>query len=44
MPLKPSQYARIKREGEPALKREENFVCRNYPDCPMAEKEVNKEI
>jgi hypothetical protein len=39
-PLKPSQYARLKREGEPAEKAFENLVCRNYPACPKAEKEI----
>ncbi len=41
-PLKPSQYARLKREGEPAKKATENLVCRNYPACSNAEKEVEK--
>ncbi len=40
--LKPSQYARLKREGEPATKADEDLVCRNYPDCPKAEKEVKQ--
>ncbi len=39
--LKPSQFASLKREGEPAEKEYENLVCRNYPKCPNAEKEVN---
>jgi hypothetical protein len=38
--LRPSQYARTKKEGEPALKDNENLVCRN-PNCPKAEKEIN---
>ncbi len=38
--LEPSQYATIKQEGEPAAKAAEKLVCRNYPDCPKAEKEV----
>jgi ssDNA-binding Zn-finger/Zn-ribbon topoisomerase 1 len=37
--LKASQYARIKREGEPAVKETEDLVCRNYPKCPKAEKD-----
>lgn len=41
-PLKTSQYARLKREGEPAEKASENLVCRNYPACPKAEKEIEK--
>lgn len=41
-PLKPSQYARIKPEGQPAAKFEETLVCRNYPECPKAEKEIKK--
>jgi RNase P subunit RPR2 len=40
-PLKPSQYARIKLEGQSAEKSE---VCRNYPECPKAEKEIDKSI
>jgi hypothetical protein len=40
--LKPSQYGSIKREGEPAKKVGEDLVCRNYPDCPKAEMEVDK--
>ncbi len=39
-PLKPSQYANLKREGEPAIRAEENLVCRNYPACKKAEKEI----
>lgn len=39
-PLKTSQYARVKREGEQASKTTDNLVCRNFPDCPKAEKEV----
>jgi len=42
-PLKPSQYAKLKREGEPAEKASENLVCRNYPACPKAEKEIKNE-
>ena len=38
-PLKPSQYARAKREGEPAVKLNDNLVCRNYPKCEKAEKD-----
>ena len=40
--LKPSQYAKLKREGEPAVKADENLVCRNYPACTKAEKEIKK--
>lgn len=39
--LKPSQYANLKREGEPAEKENEHLVCRNYPNCKVAEKEVD---
>lgn len=39
--LKPSQYAMLKREGEPAEKENENLVCRNYPNCSLSEKEVD---
>lgn len=39
--LRPSQFARIQREGEPAVKIDENLVCRNYPTCSKAEKEIN---
>lgn len=42
IPLRPSQYARKKLEGQPAAKADETLVCRNYPDCPKAEKEVKK--
>lgn len=38
--LKPSQFARVKKEGEPAVKTHENLVCRNYPACEKAEKDV----
>ena len=38
--LKPSQYARLKRPGEPSEKENENLVCRNYPKCSQAEKEI----
>ena len=38
--LKPTQYGRLKREGEPAAKAHESLVCRNYPDCEKSEKEV----
>lgn len=40
--LKPSQFAREKKEGEPAEKWSENLVCRNFPNCPRAEKEIEK--
>lgn len=40
VPLKPSQYASFKREGEPAVKMGEDLVCRNYPACKKAEKEI----
>ena len=39
--LKPSQYARNKGEGQPAVKCQDNLVCRNYPNCSKAEKENN---
>lgn len=39
--LKPSQYASLKKEGEPAKKEHENLVCRNYPNCSLSEKEVD---
>lgn len=39
--LKSSQYAKLKRDGEPAEKENENLVCRNYPNCDIAEKEVD---
>lgn len=39
--LKSSQYARLKREGESSAKADEDLVCRNYPTCPKAEKEVS---
>jgi len=38
--LKPSQFAREIREGEEPKRREEVLVCRNFPDCPKAEKEI----
>lgn len=41
-PLKSSQYASLKREGEPAVKADENLVCRNYPACKKAEVEYPK--
>lgn len=39
--LKASQFASLKREGEPAEKEHENLVCRNYPKCDLAEKTKN---
>ena len=41
-PLRPSQFARIKLEGKPTIKTDESLVCRNYPDCSKAEKEIKK--
>lgn len=38
--LKPSQYAVKKEEGEPAVKEDDDLVCRNYPACEKAEKEI----
>ncbi len=38
-PLEESQYLSSKDEGEPVKKK---LVCRNYPNCPRAEKEINK--
>lgn len=38
--LQLSQYLSLKREGEPAAKMDEHLVCRNYPSCKKAEKEV----
>jgi len=38
--LESSQYARVKKEGAPVVKAHENLVCRNYPACEEAEKEV----
>lgn len=35
--LKPSQYARRKPEGQMA---KQLLVCRNYPKCSRAEKEI----
>jgi len=40
--LKSSQYARLKKEGEQSKKDAEVLVCRNYPTCNKAEKEVIK--
>jgi len=37
--LKPSQYVRQADEGFP--KATDNPACRNYPNCPKAEKEVD---
>jgi len=39
----PSQYVRIKREGEPSMRAEDALVCRNYPACEKAEKEIQSE-
>mgnify|MGYP001608947151 CR=1 FL=1 len=39
--LKPSQYARRIKDDGTAAKASENLVCRNFPNCPKAEKEVN---
>ena len=39
--LKLSRYAKLKRAGEPAEKEYENLVCRNYPKCILAEKQIN---
>ena len=41
-PLEESQYASTKPEGEPAENSKNKLVCRNYPDCPKAEKENNE--
>ena len=41
-PLRPSQYLKLKKEGEAAVKTDENLVCRNYPACKKAEKEIQK--
>lgn len=38
--LQSSQYARLKKEGEPAKKEHESLVCMNYPKCTLAEKIV----
>jgi hypothetical protein len=38
--LKPSQYARLKKEGQPASNVNDHLVCRNYPACEKAEKEI----
>jgi len=38
--LKPSQFAKEIREGEEPKRRGEVLVCRNFPDCPKAEKEI----
>jgi len=38
--LRPSQFARRKKEGAEALKDSEVLVCRNYPDCEKVEKEI----
>ncbi len=38
--LKPSQYARRIKDDGTAVKASENLVCRNYPNCAKAEKEV----
>ncbi len=38
--LKPSQYARVIKEGDEAVKDIENLACRNYPNCKKAEKEI----
>ncbi len=39
-PLRASQYGRIKREGQTAPKGTYGNVCRNYPSCGDAEKEI----
>lgn len=36
--LKQSQYARVIKEGEVAIKDTENLACRNCPSCKKAEK------
>ncbi len=41
-PLKPSQFARIKRDGQASEQVDNGLVCRNYPACPKAEKEIEK--
>lgn len=38
--LKYSQYASLKLEDQPTVKIEGNLVCRNYPECNVAEKEI----
>lgn len=42
-PKKPSQYARAVNEDGAAKKATDVLVCRNYPNCEKAEKEVNAE-
>lgn len=37
--LKPSQYASLKQGSQPTVKFEDKLVCRNYPKCPVSEKE-----
>jgi len=39
-PLKASQYLRRKNDGQPPVKESETLVCRNYPNCPKAEKDI----
>lgn len=39
-PLKPTQFARKKEEGQPTAKNDEVLVCRNFGDCSEAEKEI----
>lgn len=38
--LKPTQYATLKRECNLAVEINEDLVCRNYPACKNAEKEI----
>lgn len=38
--LKPSQYARRKKESNKIIRENEDLVCRNYPICKKSEKEV----
>ncbi len=39
-PLKPSQYLKLQRDGESAIRANENLACRNYPIFKKAEKEI----
>ena len=38
--LQYSQFADNKGEAESAVNADEDLVCRNYPECEKAEKEV----
>lgn len=42
--LKHSKFARRTNEGQDFVSAQENLACRNYPECPRAEKETEGDM